>query len=226
MARLIDMRVAVIARCSEFRPNQDFPIPDGLVDYEIFNAAGEVLHEYTTRKRTAIKVQPWMYTRFDCLVPKKDESECIIGSNCYTSYVLDMPFRPMEIEGAIGSVILQKSAKHLNYIPIQRISWLNYQEFSDFEKHPAFTIDGNKMYFIGRGKAREFPFHKTQIAIHGVVGTIVPDAATGCIDGNTNVPVPDGLRGKVIDMAVRKLMQGVMTDTADQIDDGNIKITK
>jgi len=179
MAVLKNMRAAVIARCSELRPNQDFAVPDQLVDYEIFNASGEVLYEHTRMKRTVSKIQPWMYTQFGCQIPALDTAECIIGSNCFTLYVLDMPFRPMEIEGSIGNVILQKSGKQLNYIPINRISLLNYQEFTDYDIHPAFTISQDKMYFIGHGKQRSFDFSKTEVMILGVVGSLIPDAVTG-----------------------------------------------
>lgn len=217
MARLIDIRSAVIAACSEARPSMDFPIPDKLVDFTIFSIASQLTQDYLDAKGGSARVEPWMLTRWECLAIELANPECLSGE-CNSYYKLDLPFTPMEsiLDMGIQGVYLQK-----NFI---NISWhqpdlLHLQYDSDFPpsySRPGFTRVGQTLYFFGGDR----DFTKCPILIDAAVGGILE--STICNDPKITVSFPPGSRQRAIDLATQRCLAMLDRRLLDTNEDGNM----
>lgn len=219
MAKLKNMRAAVLAGITEARPTVDFPITDRLLDYYIFNAAGKVLAERSRDKRRSISPQEWMITRFECITSQLYEPACLdAASNCFAQYYIDLPFTPMELDGggAITQVYIKDYRIGLNYISPLRLSGMDQMENPPSYANPAYTLVGGRLYMFGGDR----DFSKCKVSIDGVVFGLVEGA--DC-EEDANVPVPEAGRGLVVDRAIEDMIKMLRLGIEDTVEEGNLK---
>ena len=216
MARVKEIRASVIAACTEARPTADFPIPDRMVDYIIFSTAGDIIER---TRRGAIRVEPWMLTRFDCLEVSQMQSECLGGCDCCeTRFFIDLPFQVMELEDDQGISNVFLSPMMVPLRPIQP-GLLSMQEFADYPpsyKSPAYTRIGNRLYLMGGDR----DFSACKLLIDAAVSAI--DDYSRCDDESIVVPVKPGYRMTLIEMATEKCLKMLSQGIGDMTEDGNL----
>ncbi|MGH0051768.1 MAG: hypothetical protein ACQ5SW_00060, partial [Sphaerochaetaceae bacterium] len=219
MAELRNIRSSIIAKVTEFRPTQDFPIPDALIDHMIFHKASELKYTDTQRKRGNEGVEPGEITRFTCLVASLETSECIPTTNCNSSYVLDLPFTPQSLPdgGGIVGVYIQNSM-----ITIDRYSGNNFNDLGVGDirpryETPGYFLIGRRMYFVGGDR----DFAECHILIDAAVEGIDPSGLTdSCTAQTINVPIPGYLVPDLEKQVVNEILNESKTDEEDSVPDG------
>jgi hypothetical protein len=217
MASLLDMRASVIAGVTEGRPTNDFVLPDRLVDHYIFTYAAKDLYEQNRRKRGAVSIQPWMMTRFECMVPELSESVCLAGDSCKAQYGIDLPFSVLSLPDDIGiRAWIQNSMTRINYVAPGMISMNPHSRYPASYENPSFTRIGDRLLFWGGNRK----FDSVKILVEAAVIGVIGESEYITCAGDMNVPIPSDLVAGVEEKVIARILHKLSTEKEDLVDDG------
>lgn len=205
--KLADARASVLAKAQAFAPSMEFPAPDALIDFLVFNSAAQAMRETGT-----VKPEDWMYSTFECLVAQKKTFSCGMR------WVIDLPFYPLDVYDAIGSVTLKdpyaskaKAPIRLRKVALHAFSFVGGMVDAASYVHPAFVQDQNELFLIGRDN-----FEGCGVYVNMIVGGMKPDSEC---DPDVNVPIAFGAGDLVLDRVARSLIQYIQATPTDNVED-------
>ncbi len=205
--KLSDARASVIAKAQAFAPSIEFPAPDALVDFFIFQGAAQAMRELGV-----VLPAEWMYSTFECLAARKQTVSCGVR------WVLNLSFYPLDVYDSIGSVALKdpfasKGGKPitLRRIPIHSFPFVSGMVHPPSFKRPAFVQDQNELFLVGRES-----FDGCGVYVTMIVGGMKPDSEC---DPDVNVPIAFGAGDLILDRVAKMLIQHIIGTPNDNIED-------
>lgn len=204
--RIEDARAAVIARVQNFRPSAEFPVPNSLLDFMIFQEAA-----FQIAQRRIVVPADWMFTQFEC------QTATANPNSCGADYQISLPFTPANMYDAIGLVTLADPAKRLDKaitmrgIPYNSLAISGGMVDPPSVEKPAYTLKGQTMYLLGRKS-----FKNCKVSISGVVGAL--NEGFEC-SVDANVPVAPGGGEPVIMEVASKVIQSLYGIPEDKVED-------
>ena len=201
--RIDEARAAVIAKCQNFRPTMDFPVPNSLIDFLLFQESALAM-----RNARVVVPAEWMYTDFDDMEARQDGAK----------WVVDLPFTPLDIFDAIGTVSMKSLHSSRNAIMLQKIAYSAISVSDGMvnppsNTHPAFSPRGNKIYLLGRSS-----FDGCSLSVSAIPGGILE--GYDC-SPDMNLPIPHGLGGAVLDAAAKGVIEYISGKREDKTEDSS-----
>lgn len=220
MPSLKKVRSSIIAQVSEFVPTTDFPIPDALIDYWIFEQAAAVKREDARIRRGTEFVNAGEITRFECQTVKLAESECIEGTPCNSQYVIDLTVYPQDLDNdlALAGAFIQKKMVRIQYYGYNDLMNIEHLDAGPSYSRPGYTRIGNRLYFFGGDR----DFTKCPILLDMVVGGLSENGTDSNMNcpGEIMVPIQQYLLGRVEENVAKRILQETKTEEEDKVKDG------
>lgn len=228
MVKITELRSAVLTQVTMGRPLHDLGYSDLLLDYYIFAAAD--LTRFERRRSVRIgfdRFEPWMYSTVFAspeLIPQDDQIG--IRTDHPIRYRLDMPFEFANVQdrNAIESIRVLQQAINFRQIGLERIGYLDSLDPPVSASMPAYYYLNNSIYFLG-GKR---DYSKLKLIIRALAGSSInPSKEKVCsIDQETIVGVPESMKMRIIEVASKMLLEGLIAGKHDLGSDGKFESNK